>query len=45
VTVHASPNAVLAYAKLGFQATGAEHVQNGIRFIPMVLDLPRAYSG
>jgi len=45
VTVNASPNAVLAYRDLGFEAAGEEQVQNGIRFIPMVLHLPRAFTG
>ena len=35
ITVSSSPNAIPAYQKLGFMATGVETVTNGIRFIPM----------
>jgi GNAT superfamily N-acetyltransferase len=40
IAVNASPNAVPAYCKLGFQPAGEEQTVNGIRFIPMarVLD-------
>lgn len=41
VSVHASPNALSAYAKLGFEAAGEAQVKNGIRFFPMVLRLAR----
>lgn len=39
VTVNASPNAVAAYQRYGFQATGELQVKNGIGFVPMVLML------
>lgn len=39
VTVHSSPNAVPAYECLGFRATDQERELNGIRFIPMVLEI------
>lgn len=34
-TVNSSPNAVAAYARLGFRITGAEQCVHGIRFVPM----------
>jgi predicted GNAT family N-acyltransferase len=40
VDVNSSPNAVVAYARLGFRQRGPEQIKNGIRFVPMVLDLP-----
>lgn len=39
VTVNASPNAVAAYLRLGFQVAGEMQVKNGIRFMPMALSL------
>jgi ribosomal protein S18 acetylase RimI-like enzyme len=39
VDVNSSPNAVSAYQRLGFRRQGPEQVKNGIRFVPMVLDL------
>ena len=39
ISVHASPNAVAAYARLGFQAEGAEQLEHGIQYIPMKLRL------
>lgn len=39
ITVHSSPNAVEAYRHLGFQATGPEETKNGIRFVPMALNI------
>jgi GNAT superfamily N-acetyltransferase len=39
IDVNSSPYAVPVYKKLGFRQTGAEQVKNGIRFIPMVLEL------
>jgi GNAT superfamily N-acetyltransferase len=39
IDVNSSPYAVPVYQKLGFRQTGAEQVENGIRFIPMVLEL------
>ncbi|OHD57352.1 MAG: hypothetical protein A2Y33_07665 [Spirochaetes bacterium GWF1_51_8] len=35
ITVHASPNAVEAYAAMGFVPDGKESVENGIRYLPM----------
>ncbi len=40
MTVNSSPYAVAIYAKLGFTATGPEQLQDGIRFTPMVFDMP-----
>jgi GNAT superfamily N-acetyltransferase len=37
-TVFASPNAVAAYERWGFRATGPEQSRNGMRFVPMLLD-------
>lgn len=39
ITVNSSPNAVAAYKRMGFIATSEEQLANGIRFVPMVLDL------
>jgi ribosomal protein S18 acetylase RimI-like enzyme len=39
VTVNSSPNAVEAYKRFGFQATGPLQVKNGIGFVPMTLPL------
>jgi GNAT superfamily N-acetyltransferase len=39
VTVHASPNAVSAYERLGFAATAAEQEADGILYTPMTLIL------
>ena len=39
VTVNASPNAVEIYKKLGFEKKDREQLKNGIRFVPMALDL------
>jgi GNAT superfamily N-acetyltransferase len=36
-TVYASPNAIGAYERLGFRATGPEQERNGMRFVPMAL--------
>ena len=35
ITVNASPNALTAYRRLGFEATEDEKTVNGIRFVPM----------
>lgn len=35
MTLNATPNAVPAYVRLGFDATGEEQERNGIRFVPM----------
>lgn len=40
VEVHASPNAVGAYERFGFDARGPEQVVDGIRFVPMEVPLP-----
>jgi GNAT superfamily N-acetyltransferase len=37
ITVNASPNAVKAYKRFGFHATGELQVKNGIGFVPMAL--------
>ena len=37
VTVNASPNAVEAYHRLGFEPTGELQTRNGISFVPMAL--------
>lgn len=37
VTVHATPNSLGPYERLGFRATGPEEAVRGIRFTPMVL--------
>lgn len=37
LTVHASPNSVGAYRRLGFVPQGPEQEKNGVRFVPMVL--------
>ena len=39
ITVKSSPYAVAIYEKLGFQKLGPERVENGMRFIPMVMKL------
>jgi len=39
MTLNSSPYALPIYEKLGFRATTAEQIQNGIRFTPMALDL------
>lgn len=39
ITVHSSPYAVEVYRHLGFEATGEETVENGIRYLPMRLRL------
>jgi predicted GNAT family N-acyltransferase len=44
VTVHAAPGAVEIYARFGFQALEPERVQNGIRFVPMALELDDALN-
>jgi ribosomal protein S18 acetylase RimI-like enzyme len=35
ITLNATPNAVPAYVRLGFNATGEEQERSGIRFVPM----------
>jgi GNAT superfamily N-acetyltransferase len=39
ITVNASPNAVAAYRSVGFKATADLTVANGMRFVPMKLQL------
>ncbi len=39
ITVNSSPNAVGAYRRMGFIQTSEEQLTNGIRYVPMVLDL------
>ena len=39
IDVNSSPYAVPVYERLGFRQAGAEQVKNGIRFVPMVLEL------
>ena len=39
ITVNSSPNAIEAYRSFGFRPTGDLQVKNGIRFIPMSLEL------
>ena len=38
-TVHAFPNATEAYRRLGFLETGPEETRNGMRFVPMSLNI------
>jgi GNAT superfamily N-acetyltransferase len=42
LTVNSSPNAVKAYKRFGFYATGELQVKNGIGFVPMTLLLESA---
>lgn len=39
ITVNSSPNAVNIYEKLGFYVMEPEQVKNGIRFVPMKLEI------
>jgi GNAT superfamily N-acetyltransferase len=39
VWIHASPNALIAYERLGFRAHAPEQIITGIRFTPMRLQL------
>ena len=39
VTVNASPNSINAYKRLNFEPTDKEQCVNGIRFIPMSMDM------
>lgn len=45
ITVNASPNAVGAYAKLGFRPTDEERCVNGIRYVPMACGLISGQTG
>ena len=40
IDVNASPNAIEAYERLGFRQLCPEQIENGIRFVPMAMDLP-----
>lgn len=44
LTVNSSPNAVAVYLNFGFQQWGDETVEQGIRFVPMMLHL-RTWKG
>jgi predicted GNAT family N-acyltransferase len=39
ITVNSSPNATKAYEKMGFTVDDEEQCVNGIKFVPMSLDL------
>jgi hypothetical protein len=39
VSVNSSPNAVPIYERLGFASWSPEQTVNGIRFVPMLLEL------
>jgi GNAT superfamily N-acetyltransferase len=39
VTVNSSPNAAGTYRRMGFIPTSEEQLTNGVRYVPMVLDL------
>jgi GNAT superfamily N-acetyltransferase len=39
LSVHATPNAVPIYTKLGFHPVAAEQVERGMRYVPMMLSL------
>ena len=45
MSVNSSPNAVQVYEKLGFYQKSPEQIKNGIRFVPMVLELSKAEVG
>jgi GNAT superfamily N-acetyltransferase len=42
LTVNSSRHGVPAYESLGFRVTGPERIVNGIRFIPMALDIAQS---
>lgn len=44
LTVFASPNAVPAYERFGFHVTQPEQTRNGIRYVPMSLDVPAPHA-
>ena len=44
LTVGSSPNAVLAYERMGFLAVASEQVEHGIHFVSMELDIRSATS-
>lgn len=39
ISVNSSPNAVTAYQKIGFKDIEEEKIVNGIRFLPMELEI------
>ena len=39
VSVNSAPNSIKFYEKLGFVPTDSERLQNGIRFVPMELEI------
>jgi GNAT superfamily N-acetyltransferase len=39
ITVNSSPNAVEAYRRMGFIPTSGEQLTNGIRYVPMAMEL------
>ncbi len=39
ISVYSSPNAVRAYERLGFHKTGDEQERNGIRYVPMAMQI------
>ena len=39
ISVHASPNAVGAYERLGFRVEGSEQLEHGMRYVPLTLRL------
>lgn len=41
LTVHSSPNAVSAYAHMGFAKSGEENTVDGIRFLPMSVQVSK----
>jgi GNAT superfamily N-acetyltransferase len=45
LNVNASPNSVSFYQSLGFVPTAGEQTHNGIRFVPMLLEMPRCDVG
>ena len=44
ITVNSSPNAVSAYRALGFTEMDGEKTSNGIRFVPMSLEVDKTSS-
>jgi len=45
VTVNSSPNAVEAYRRMGFVQTAEEENRQGVRAVPMVMDLSNRDAG
>lgn len=45
ITVNSSPNSVNAYKNLKFEPTDKEQCVNGIRFVPMAMQLQKPASG